>query len=456
MHFENHAQAKSDDLAKQTIIEIKKAALNKDIARLRVLLDTYKSLKISNYMRFLENINEFNWLLRNAAYNKSNDVAMIMIEFGADVNHFGKIIRNDDTDALGCFFVDMLVYYDNIELLKKIINKIDFNAYIITSQMIDNIRNEKINTSNYTFEQYEANYKDYKAYKTESESFVLNVCTRLFLLGKLCHWAIKNNYPAILDRIRTELSLRDHSQNVICNRDNMYHNILSLFSYRPYTTSYIIKHFEKASKHGAILRAGYLLQYLVDRLILLGIIVCFKNRTDLNDTIKQFAILLDCNNYQMHGINRMLTSVKWHKEHPIVIYSAIAAMTLLLFSAIPLAVAKSYLQIPAFALILPFIVMLMPRISLLILRPLTCRVYDVYENLDQVILSAHTSLLLADIAKPETKYCEVFFTRSRQQLKQRTSRVLSTSSVLTAMSSSDELESQIDTITASRSAIAQI
>jgi len=393
--------------------QISKAVLSKNIKRLKELLAEYNKLKFAS-LYGTDNIKEFNWLLRTAAFEHANEVAKLLIEFGADPNHYGPIIRKDNSDILECYFTEILVYCGNKELFTDLVHVFDFENFVVTLQPFDNINNLKVNLNNLAYEQfneYERNLSNEQD-KVAARLFILNLKTRLFMLSMLCHWAIENGCEQVLQRIKDISHPKDRwhgfSPLGFSNSDAAEDCVRSCMLFHRYNSIYVIEKFERTVNQSRIYLFKYYLQYLVDRLLLNSTLLISKdsNVKYLEEIVRRFSILLEADKIDASGL---IHRIEWQKRHH---YKFCALFTGSYVLGIILSLvtssldknnnAKGPLGISSLILLAPFGVLVVIPVVLLLLRPLTCGLYDVYLTLDEVMLSAYTNLLLADRLKSAT------------------------------------------------------
>jgi curved DNA-binding protein CbpA len=390
--------------------KISQAALSKNIDRLKLLLAEYNRLKFAD-LYGEDNLKEFNWLLRTAAFEQANEVAKILIRFGADPNHYGPIIRKDNLDVIECYFAEMLVYCNNKELFKDLAPVFDFQNFVVTAQPRDNINNPKVNLNNLSyaqFNEYERNL-DKEPNKAEARIFILNLNTRLFMLSMLCHWAIENDCAGVLQRIKAISHPRNHWHTYsgfgIASPEITEDRIRSCMLFHRYNSLYVIDNFERVANQSRAYLFKYYLQYFVDRLCLNSTLLLSKdsNAQYLEEIVKRFSILLEADKIDASGL---IHRIEWQKKHHYKFLGLFGGSFMLgiILSLVATSLAKdndskSSLGIASLVLLAPFSVIALLPVALLLLRPFTCGLYDVYLTLDEAMLSAYTNLLLADRLK---------------------------------------------------------
>ncbi len=188
----------SDAFAPPILERIVIAVLSKQINQLKELLEEYRT--ISNAERE-KNIPKLNWLLVEAATARENEIALVLLEFGADVNHYGEFMKLDDGGAFECYFVDMLVHMDNFALFEQISDRVDFTIYSVGLYAANNLRNPHLN-------HYPKNDWGGELYiDNPNDEYQHNCRKRLLWCAIFCGWVLENNRPDIL------IVLKDKSIN---------------------------------------------------------------------------------------------------------------------------------------------------------------------------------------------------------------------------------------------------
>lgn len=368
--------------------EIELAALGKDLKKLIALLPQYKSMLQMWRTHLTEydnepNLKDLNWLLRNAAMTKANDIAVTLIEFGADVNHYGDISSKDGSDIFECYFVDVLMYYDNFDLFEKIHKSLNLKVYFVSENHIVETKPE-----------HHRWHKDFDA---------LYPITRLLMFAMFCDWLVKHNYYAKRKEIGQApglnaldyVSWRNDTRNICYNANHCYSSI------------YVLQQFDLATEQGSNVRRRFARQHLIDMFSFINLIAG-DYIPRLDEMSKQFSILLETKHDPMvadvYRINRMLFCGQ-NRTKPILGIAAFGA-ALVMLSMFLIAEHNDYYLLPfVLGVLLIFSPLTLCTTSLaigfilLLTRELSCRMFDVYTIPGEILLSAYTNILLKDIAQ---------------------------------------------------------
>jgi hypothetical protein len=197
-----------DDLLRQ----IATAVMQRDEALLSQLCDTY--LRTRTYV-LPGHKSTLNWLLRYCAENKLNNMAMVLINAGADPNHFAELFKfrrlnsscYDNFVVLECYFVDMLAFWDNIELLQRIgTAAINWQIYNVTNSTPHNAANRFINLHQI----------HWSPTGIEPRFSVNNIRPRT--LHNQEGFNSENEYKEAMDQLLSDFAIRLKWLNILCYR----------------------------------------------------------------------------------------------------------------------------------------------------------------------------------------------------------------------------------------------
>jgi hypothetical protein len=218
------------------------AVFENNLQKLKILLSEYRNISLEEKD---SHIPKLNWLLVESACVKQNEIALILIQFGADVNHYSEFVKLADEESFECYFVDMLIHMDNFELFEKILNKVDLTIYCVGLYIANNWSNPHL----YQYQKYSWGSERYiEDYGDEYEN---NCRKRLLWCAIFCGWALKNNRPDILLQLK-ELSRQAYKaniRNIYCEDTYRFFADVTrrLLASKTYTTDRIIARFEAAS-----------------------------------------------------------------------------------------------------------------------------------------------------------------------------------------------------------------
>lgn len=413
----NTNSANQPNAGEALINNIIDAASNADHNLLIKLLPEYKAM---HQTRMEEELDKkiFNWLLRNAAYHKANEVAIALIDFGADVNHYGDIkifglkdgttsianyhlpvarkderhkkipgLRlegNEDLYYYKCYFVELLMYYDNIELFKGLKDKFDYECFFISLDQEFNIANKSINISSCTAEQIKIKSE---ATQEPRAAFDLDLARARILLSMFCHWLYQNNFDAEI--IKKKNPLRFWLEPTLTKLGHAR----DMFRGYDYTTTYVLKQFENAKHPGALTIPRLSMRYLVDCMM---IMLSWDSSISVWKKMNKVGMLLHTDK---PNTRLMFRALEWQPNISRLCmlswFTAVAGWITLVAAGNN----KDALRAGCIMLAQAFVIWGGIPLALAIIKPFTCGAYDVNFTIEDSVLAAYTNSLLLDVAQ---------------------------------------------------------
>jgi hypothetical protein len=369
-HLQSNTNSANQPSAGETLINsIIAAACKADRNLLLKLLPEYKAMHQTRREKKL-NTKIFNWLLRNAAYSKANDVAMTLIDFGADINHYG------DIKVFGLKDGATSIANYQLPVVRK--DKRDMD--------IPGLRLEGNEDSSYTLEQRNLATKEAKEAR---KHFYIDLARARVLLSMFCYWLHTHKFEYGL--LENNLGFRLYTEPTLA----WVGHTRDMFRGSDYTTRYILQQFQNAKNPGALTILSYRMRYLIDCIMMM---LSLDSSEYIDNKLGKVGMLLHTH---QPNTRLMFRAIEWQNN---IMLAYMLSWFTALVGCITGAAAnnnKDALSAGYIMFAQACIIWFGIPLALAIIKPFTCGAYDVNPDFSNSMWSAYTNALLVDVVKQE-------------------------------------------------------